>query len=91
MGQLLICDLKLFSGGLMLGAWFMATDYTTSPATNRGRLLYGCCCGVLVFVIRRFSSMPEGVSYAILFMNLFVPLIDRFVRPRAFGRVRKHA
>lgn len=82
---------QLFSGGLMLGAWFMATDYTTSPATNRGRLLYGCCCGALVFVIRRFSSMPEGVSYAILFMNLFVPLIDRYVRPKAFGRARKHA
>jgi len=77
---------QLLSGGLMLGAWFMATDYTTSPTSNVGRLLFGVCCGLIVFVIRRFSAMPEGTSYAILFMNLFVPLIDRYVRPGRRGR-----
>ena len=77
---------QLLSGGLMLGAWFMATDYTTSPTSNVGRMLFGVCCGMVVFVIRRFSAMPEGTSYAILFMNLFVPLIDRYVRPGRRGR-----
>ena len=77
---------QLLSGGLMLGAWFMATDYTTSPTSNVGRVLFGICCGLVVFAIRKFSSMPEGTSYAILFMNLFVPLIDRYVRPGRRGR-----
>ena len=77
---------QLLSGGLMLGAWFMATDYTTSPTSNVGRMLFAVCCGMVVFVIRRFSAMPEGTSYAILFMNLFVPLIDRYVRPGRRGR-----
>jgi electron transport complex protein RnfD len=77
---------QLCSGGLMLGAWFMATDYTTSPATTRGKLIFGVGCGVIVYCIRRFSAMAEGVSYAILFMNLFVPLIDRYVRPGRRGR-----
>lgn len=77
---------QLLSGGLMLGAWFMATDYTTSPTSNVGRMLFGVCCGMIVFVIRKFSAMPEGTSYAILFMNLFVPLIDRYVRPGRRGR-----
>lgn len=79
---------QLLSGGLMLGAWFMATDYTTSPVSNGGKLIFGVGCGLIVFLIRRFSAMAEGVSYAILFMNLFVPLIDRYVRPRRFGRRR---
>ena len=79
---------QLLSGGLMLGAWFMATDYTTSPVSNGGKLIFGAGCGLIVFLIRRFSAMAEGVSYAILFMNLFVPLIDRYVRPRRFGRRR---
>ena len=79
---------QLLSGGLMLGAWFMATDYTTSPVSNGGKLIFGAGCGLLVFLIRRFSAMAEGVSYAILFMNLFVPLIDRYVRHRRFGRRR---
>ena len=80
---------QLFSGGLMLGACFMATDYTTSPVTTRGRVAFGVGCGLIVFVIRRFSSMPEGTSYAILFMNLTVPLIDRYIRPSVFGRGKK--
>jgi len=77
---------QLLSGGLMLGAIFMATDYTTSPATTRGKLIFGVGCGAIVYCIRRFSAMAEGVSYAILFMNLFVPLIDRYVRPGRRGR-----
>ena len=81
---------QLLSGGLMLGAWFMATDYTTSPVSNGGKLIFGAGCGLIVFLIRRFSAMAEGVSYAILFMNLFVPLIDRYVRPRRFGRRRAY-
>lgn len=79
---------QLLSGGLMLGAWFMATDYVTSPASNGGKLIFGAGCGLTVFLIRRFSAMAEGVSYAILFMNLFVPLIDRYVRPLRLGRRR---
>jgi len=77
---------QLLSGGLMLGAWFMATDYTTSPASIAGKLIFGTGCGLIAFCIRRFSAMAEGVSYAILFMNLFVPLIDRYVRPGRRGR-----
>ena len=77
---------QLISGGLMLGAWFMATDYTTSPASIAGKLIFGTGCGIIAFCIRRFSAMAEGVSYAILFMNLFVPLIDRYVRPGRRGR-----
>lgn len=81
----------LLSGGLFLGAFFMATDYATSPVTPVGRLIMGVGTGLLVFVIRTFSSMPEGMSYAILTMNLAVPLIDRFTQPRVYGRGKKHA
>ena len=79
------------SGGLFLGAFCMATDYATSPVTPVGRLIMGVGTGLLVFVIRTFSSMPEGMSYAILTMNLAVPLIDRFTQPRVYGRGKKHA
>lgn len=82
---------QLLSGGLVLGACFMANDYTTSPITVAGKCIYAAGCGLIVFLIRRFASMSEGVSYAILFMNLVVPLIDRFVRPRVYGRSRKNA
>ncbi len=70
----------LFSGGLMLGALFMATDMVTSPLTKKGRIIFGLGCGFLTFVIRRFGNLPEGVSLAIIFMNILVPLIDRFVK-----------
>ena len=70
----------------MLGAVYMATDYTTSPMTIKGRL-YSPQCGVLTSVIRLWGGYPEGVSYSILLMNLFVPLIDRTVKPRLFGSV----
>lgn len=80
---------QLLSGGLLLGALFMATDYTTSPMSRKGKIIFAVGCGVLTFVIRRYSSYPEGVSFAILIMNAFVPLIDRYARPRIFGTGRK--
>lgn len=82
---------QLLSGGLILGACFMANDYTISPVTVTGKCIYAAGCGLIVFVIRKLSPMSEGVSYAILFMNLVVPLIDRFVRPRVYGRSGKNA
>ena len=76
---------SLFSGGLMLGAIFMATDYATSPVTAKGQILYGIGCGVLTVVFRYFGLYPEGVSYAILLMNACVWTIDRYTAPRRFG------
>ena len=69
----------------MLGAIFMATDYTTSPMNLNGKIFFAICCGVLTVVIRLFSGYPEGVSFAILIMNAFVPLIDRFFVPHHYG------
>ncbi len=76
---------EVFAGGLMLGAIFMATDYATSPVTKNGRLLYGVGCGLITVLIRFFGSYPEGVSFAILVMNLLVAYIDRLTIPRRFG------
>jgi len=81
----------VLSGGLIIGAFFMATDMVTSPITPKGRLIFGIGCGILTTIIRLFGGYPEGVSFAILLMNLTVPLIDRYTRPRVFGEVRKHA
>ena len=67
----------------------MATDYTTSPMSKKGKIIFAIGCGVLTFVIRRYSAYPEGVSFAILIMNAFVPLIDKLARPRIFGTGRK--
>lgn len=75
----------VLAGGLMLGAIYMATDYTTSPMTNKGRVMFAAGCGILTCVIRLWGGYPEGVCYAILIMNLAVPLIDRKFRPRVFG------
>ncbi len=75
----------LLAGGLLLGAFFMATDYVTSPITARGKLVFGFGCGLLTYVIRSFGGYPEGVLYSILLMNSAVPLIERFTRPRVFG------
>jgi electron transport complex protein RnfD len=77
----------LFTGGLMLGAFYMATDMVTSPITNRGMLVYGVGCGMITVLIRLFGGYPEGVSFAILLMNAATPLIDRFTRPKKFGFV----
>ena len=76
---------SLFSGGLMLGAIFMATDYATSPVTAKGQVLYGVGCGVLTVIFRYYGIFPEGVTYAILIMNAFVWVIDRHTAPRRFG------
>jgi electron transport complex protein RnfD len=77
---------SVLSGGVILGAFFMATDYVTSPLTRKGQLIFGACCGLFTFLIRRWGGYPEGVSFSILIMNAFVPLIDRFTRPRVYGR-----
>lgn len=76
---------SLFSGGLMLGAVFMATDYATSPVTNVGQVLYGVGCGVLTVIFRYGGLFPEGVTYAILIMNMLVWALDRWTQPRRFG------
>ena len=80
---------NLLSGGLMLGAIFMATDYSTSPVTLPGRLIYGCGCGLLTVIIRRFGGYPEGVSFAILIMNCCAWFIDQLTQPRRFGVTRE--
>ncbi|MFW5775589.1 MAG: RnfABCDGE type electron transport complex subunit D [Chitinivibrionales bacterium] len=96
-GELLTSDAliipvyQVLAGGLMLGALYMATDMVTSPITPFGQLLFALGCGILTFVIRRFGGYPEGVSYSILLMNLIVPLLDRYTRPRIYGKVLKRA
>lgn len=80
---------NLFSGGVMLGAIFMATDYVTSPITPVGQIIYGIGCGLLTVFIRYFGSYPEGTSYAILLMNICVWLIDKATMPRRFGYTRQ--
>ena len=79
---------SLLSGGLMLGAIFMATDYATSPATPMGQWIFGVGCGVLTVIFRYFGLFPEGVTYAILLMNALVWVIDRFTAPRRFGQAK---
>lgn len=76
----------LSSGGVMLGAFFIATDPVTSPVTRKGRLLFGVGCGLVTFVIRSWGGFPEAMGFAVLFMNALTPLIDRYFRPRAYGR-----
>ncbi|MDO4544178.1 MAG: RnfABCDGE type electron transport complex subunit D [Clostridia bacterium] len=83
--------LAVMSGGVLFGAVFMATDYVTNPMTKKGQLVFGIGCGLLVAVIRKFGSYPEGVTYAILIMNILTPLIDRFMKPKVYGEVKKHA
>lgn len=81
----------VFAGGLFLGAIFMATDYSTSPMSARGQIIFGIGCGTLTSIIRFFGGYPEGVSYSILLMNLATPLIDRYTMPKKFGEVKKSA
>jgi electron transport complex protein RnfD len=76
----------LCGGGLMLGAWFMATDYVTSPITKKGQIVYGVCLGLLTGLFRLFGGSAEGVSYAIIFSNLLVPLIEKVTLPKPFGK-----
>ena len=80
----------ILSGGLMLGAIFMATDYVTSPMTAKGQLIYGVAIGVLTVIIRNWGAYPEGMSFAILIMNAFTPLINNYVKPKRFGEVAKN-
>jgi electron transport complex protein RnfD len=75
----------LLSGGIMLGAIFMATDYVTSPMTARGMWVYGIGIGIITVVIRVYGAYPEGISFAILIMNAFVPIINRYMKPKRFG------
>ncbi len=79
----------VLSGGLLLGAIFMATDYTTSPITFKGKIVYGIGCGVLTLLIREYSYLPEGVSFAIILMNILTPLIENMTAPRVFGKQKK--
>lgn len=81
----------LCAGGLLLGAFFMATDWVTSPITKKGRIIFGIGCGLLVVLIRLKGGYPEGVAYSILLMNVVTPLIDRYTKARVFGRVKSHA
>jgi electron transport complex protein RnfD len=81
---------EIMTGGLMLGAFFMATDYATSPMTSKGQIIFALGCGVITSLIRTFGGYPEGVSYSILIMNLTVPIIDRMTMPRVFGEVKTH-
>lgn len=81
----------VLGGGVMIGAIFMATDYTTSPVTKKGQLIMGLGCGILTFVIRKWGGYPEGVSFSILLMNIAAPLIERATTPRVFGEVKPNA
>lgn len=81
----------ILAGGLFLGAIFMATDYSTSPMSAKGQLIFGIGCGILTSLIRFYGGYPEGVSYSILLMNLATPLIDKYTMPRKFGEVKKSA
>ena len=78
------------AGGVMFGAFFCATDYVTSPIMNKGRLIFGIGCGVITMVIRIWCNYPEGVSFAILFMNMMTPLIDKVVIKRTYGGAKKN-
>ena len=80
----------ILTGGLMLGAIFMATDYVTSPMTAKGQVIYGVAIGVLTVIIRNWGAYPEGMSFAILIMNAFTPLINNYVKPKRFGEVAKN-
>ena len=84
-------SVSVFGGGLVLGAVFMATDYTTSPTKLVGKAVFGIGCGVFTFIIREFSSMPEGVSYSILLMNILVPYIDKIPSKKPFGYIKKES
>lgn len=80
---------QLFAGGLMLGAFFMLTDYTTSPMTRKAQVIYAVVAGVITTVIRMYGGYPEGVSYSILLVNVLTPLLDKFIKNKTFGEVAK--
>jgi len=80
--------LHILTGGMLLGAIFMATDYATSPMSKLGMLIYGVGIGVITVLIRVFGPIPEGISFAILIMNAFTPMINAYVKPKRFGEKR---
>ncbi len=88
-GDITQATAAILSGGVMLGAFFMATDYATTPLTLPGKIIFGIGCGLITMLIRSFGTMPEGVSYSILLMNILTPIIDRFTVPKAFGEAKK--
>lgn len=88
-GNLQFVAYELLGGGLMLGAIFMATDYTTSPITFKGKIIFGIGCGIFTSLIRIFGNLPEGVSYSIIIMNILVPLIEQATLPKPFGTPKK--
>ena len=88
LNALKLAEVHVFCGGVLLGACFMATDYVTSPATPLGKLIFGCGCGLVTMLIRLHGAFPEGVSFAILILNAFTPLISRFTQPKPFGARR---
>jgi Na+-translocating ferredoxin:NAD+ oxidoreductase subunit D len=79
----------MLAGGLMLGAFFMATDYVTSPITRWGRIIFGIGAGLITIIIRTYGGMSEGVCYSILFMNAATPLIDRYIKTKPYGLIKK--
>ncbi len=83
--------LQVLAGGLMIGAFFMATDYATSPVTGTGKIIFGVSLGVLTLLIRNFGALPEGVAFSILIMNAFTPLIDKYIKLKPFGYQGKKA
>lgn len=91
MPQLEFTLYQVLSGGLLLGAFFMATDYTTTPSTPLGMIIFGIGCGVLTFLIRRFGGYPEGVSFSIILMNIAAPIIEEHTVPKSFGMGGKAA
>lgn len=88
-GDLSFVAYQLLSGGLMLGAFFMATDYATSPINFKGKIIFGIGCGIITSMIRLFGSLPEGVSFAIILMNILVPHIENLTTPKPFGTVKE--
>ena len=81
--------IHILSGGLILGAFFMATDYVTCPTVRKGQIIFGIGCGAITMLIRLKGGFPEGVMFAILLMNCFAPLIDRSIKPKMFGAVKE--
>ena len=76
---------QILAGGVFLGAFFMATDYATTPITTKGKIIFGLGCGIITFIIRRFGSYPEGVSFSILLMNVLTPYIEQLTRTKILG------
>ena len=88
-GDATVALYQILSGGLVFGAVFMATDYVTTPMTRTGKMIFAFGCGLVSYLVRKYGTYPEGVSFAILFMNILSPYIEGWTKPRAFGKVGK--